>query len=349
MNRTLYFFIALAVFRLTAQDTSQCAQGMHEVLAGDYLHAQRSLWDCLASAASTGTQAQSATFYLTLTYRELKNYDAGLGKAEAALKQSPEDVDLLYLTAYLHYRRNQLKESMLLLSKAYRMEPNDWRIHQLFALNYIAFSMPDAVELELTKAISLNTSNAELHYQLARLYFSEEHYQKSIEEINRALAISPDYAKAYESLGLSYEALQDDKRAEENYRKAIDLDRKYRIKDEWPLIDYGSMLLRDDSPQASLPYLLAAVEINPSSPKGNYQAARAMRLLNRRIEAEKYFQRTIEADPTYTYAYYQLATLARERGDEERAAAMMQKYKLLIDNEAGNGTYNPSASAHMAR
>jgi tetratricopeptide (TPR) repeat protein len=311
MSHRIYFLILVAAFRLAAQDTSHCVQGMDQVRAGEYANAQLSLWDCLSLAARTGAQAHSATFYLTLTYRELKNYDPGLEKARAELKQSPENIDLLYLAAFLQYRRNDVKDSMLLLSKAYRIEPNDWRIHQLFALNYIAFSMPDAVELELTKAISLNPGNAELHYQLARLYFSQEHFEKSIEEINCALRISPDYPEAYESVGLSYEALQDDKRAEENYLKAIDLDRKHGIQDEWPLIDYGSMLLREESPQASLAYLLAAVEINPFSPKGNYQAGRAMRLLHRHLEAEKYFQRTVQADPSYTYAYYQLATLAR--------------------------------------
>ena len=74
-----------------------------------------------------------------------------------------------------------------------------------------------------------------------------------------------------------------------------------------------------------------------------------MRFLKRIEEAETYFQKTIEADPTYAYAYYQLATLLRERGDRQRAAALMAQYKTLIDREPHTGTYNPSAAAHAAR
>jgi hypothetical protein len=63
--------------------------------------------------------------------------DSGLSKANADLKQTPESVELPYLAAFLHYRRRESKDSMLLLSKAYKQTPDDWRIHQLFALNYI--------------------------------------------------------------------------------------------------------------------------------------------------------------------------------------------------------------------
>jgi tetratricopeptide (TPR) repeat protein len=344
LTRYTLLFLVLAVLPVFGQD-SPCTTGLNQVKSGDYGNGQASLWKCIESGASTETEA----FYLTLTYRTLKNYDSGLEKAESALKNFPEKVDLLYIAAFLHYRRNEAKDSMILLSRAYKKNPNDWRIHQLFALNYIVFRMPDAVEIELNKAIALNPKNAELHYQLGRLYFSEEHFERSIEEVNRAVTIAPDYPEAYDSLGLSYEALQDFQKAGDNYRKAIDLDRKHGIKDEWPLVDYGTMLFREESPQAALPYFIEALEINPLSAKANYQAGRATRSLKRYDEAAQYFQKAIDVDPSYTYAYYQLATLVQQKGDEKRAAMLMDKYKTLSDSNTGTGTYNPSAVAHMAR
>jgi tetratricopeptide (TPR) repeat protein len=330
MRSVILLFVVAA--SLNAQAPPSCQAGLDQVKSGDYLNAQASLWSCVES----GSGGPTHTFYLTLTYRELKNYDSGLSRANAALKQTPESVELLYLAAFLHYRKGESKDSMLLLSKAYKFAPNDWRIHQLFALNYITFKMNEAVEAELKKAIALNPTNAELEYQLGRLYFTLNWFDKSIEAMKRALAIVPDYPEVYDSLGLTYEALQDKKQAEESFAKAVELDRKHGIKDEWPLINYAKLLLfYDQSPQDSLPLLSQALEINPRSPEANYQMGRVMRALHRNAEAEKYFEKTIEYDPSFKYAYYQLGTLAQRRGDHARASFLLDHFRVL-NGENGN-------------
>jgi len=312
---------------LNAQSPPPCQAGLDQVKSGDYVSAQSSLWSCVESGSGNPTH----TFYLTLTYRELKNYDSGLSKANAALKQTPDSVEMLYLAAFLHYRRGENKDSMLLLSKAYKQAPNDWRIHQLFALNYITFKMNEAVEAELKKAIALNPTNAELEYQLGRLYFTLNWYDKSIAAMKLALAITPDYPEVYDSLGLTYEALQDVKQAEESFAQAIELDRKHGIKDPWPLINYAELLFDQESPKASLPLLNQALEIDPRSPDANYQMGRVMRALHRNAEAEKYFEKTIDADPSFANAYYQLGSLVQKRGDSARAAVLLDRFKVLTE------------------
>lgn len=345
MAASAILLLLTAISTAVIEPRASCIAGIEQAKRADYKSAQELLWECVLS----GGRKQTEAFYLGLTYRELKNYDAGLAKAQDVLKQAPENEDMLYLSAFLHYRKSETKESMIYLSRAYKIEPDDWRIHQLFALNYALFLMPDAVETELKAAIRLNPANAELHYQLGRFYFSEELFQDSIDEVNRALAIAPEYPQAYDSLGLAYEGLQDSQRAAENYRKAIELDRKYGKNDEWPLIDYGTLLLREESLEASVPYLKQALNINPRSPQANYQMGRAMRGLKHNAEAEEYFEKTIAADPQYSYAYFQLAALAKIRGDQVRASELMQTYKALMKRNAGTGTYNPAADARMAR
>jgi Tfp pilus assembly protein PilF len=268
----------------------------------------------------------------------LKNYDAGLSRTDAAMKRSPEDVDLLYLAAYLRYRRNETKDSMVLLSKAYRLAPKDWRLHQLFALNYISFDMLEAAKLSLFQAIALNPNNSELYYQLGRLYFTLNRFDDSMQAMKSALAILPDYPEVYDSLGLTYEALQDEKQAAENFAKAIELDRKRGIKDEWPLINYGTFLLRRELPQESLAFLAQALQFRPLSTKANYQMGRALRALRRNDEAEKYFEKAIQLDPSYSSAYYQLATLIRNRGDRDRATVLFAQFKALAEKEKKTGT-----------
>lgn len=311
---------------LNAQAPPACREGLDSVKNADYVSAQKALWTCVESASGNATD----TYYLTLTYRQLKNYDSGLSRANSDLKQTPDSVELLYLAAFLHYRRGENKDSMLILSKTYKLAPNDWRIHQLFALNYITFNMNEAVEAELKKAIALNPTNAELEYQLGRLYFTLNRFDRSIESMQRALAITPDYPEVYDSLGLTYEALQDGKQAEANFAKAVELNRKQGTKDEWPLINHAKALFfYEAAPQKSLPLLSQALEINPRSREANYQMGRVLRALHRDGEAEKYFEKTIELDPSFPHPYYELATLLQKRGENARAAVLMDRFKVL--------------------
>jgi tetratricopeptide (TPR) repeat protein len=336
MRSTICRIILIALMAASspgAVEPDPCQAGLDQFKAGDYATAQRTLSNCVESRHGSANHA----FRLALTYRSLKNYEAGLSRTNAALKQSPEDVDLLYLAAYLHYRRNETKDSMVLLSKAYKLAPNDWRLHQLFALNYISFEMHEEAKLSLVKAIALNPNYAELHYQLGRLYFTLNRFEDSIQAMKSALAIMPDYPEVYDSLGLTYEALQDAKRAAENYTKAIEIDRKRGIRDEWPLINYGTFLLHEESPLASLPFLSKALEFNPQSTKANYQMGRALCALKRNAGAEKYFEKTIQLEPSFSSAYYQLATLIRNRGDRERATVLMAQFKALVDKEEKTG------------
>jgi Tfp pilus assembly protein PilF len=322
-----------AALCLRAEDSALCREGLDQFSSGNYAAAQHLLSDCVESHQGNATHA----LYLALTYRSIKNYDAGLSRTNAALQRSPDDVDLLYVAAWLRYRRNETKDSMILLSKAYRFAPKDWRLQQLFALNYISFDMLDTAKVSLLQAIVLNPGNAELHYQLGRLQYTQNRFEDSLGSMKSALSIQPDYPDVYDSLGLTYEALRDDKKAAECYTRAIELNRHRGIRDEWPLINYGTFLIQRESPRESLPLLTQALQFNPASAKANYQMGRALRALGRKAEAEKYFEQAIQADPSFPSAYYALATLLRDRGDRARFKVLISQFTALVQKEKSSG------------
>ena len=83
MRSVILLFVVAA--SLNAQAPPSCQAGLDQVKSGDHVSAQSSLWSCVESGSGSPTH----TFYLTLTYRELKNCDSGLSKANADLKQTP--------------------------------------------------------------------------------------------------------------------------------------------------------------------------------------------------------------------------------------------------------------------
>jgi tetratricopeptide (TPR) repeat protein len=291
------------------------------------------LWECVLSGTGTADEA----YDLSLTYRELKNYDSGLARTNAALQQLPDNIDLLFLTAFLHYRRAENKDSMILLSKAYKVDAKDWRIHQLLALNYISFGMLEAAKLSLRQAIALNPRNAELRYQLARLYFELGSYVESIQASEQALAIVPEYPEVYHNLALCYEGNGNVELATANFEKAIELNRKYKRKDEWPLVDYAIYQRMRGLPDASLPLLKEALTINARSPKANFEMGVLLHDLKRDEEARKYLETAVSLDPCNARAIYELAVLTRLVGDSERADALLKRFKE-VNVPASQGT-----------
>jgi tetratricopeptide (TPR) repeat protein len=275
----------------------------------------------------SGQAKPEQAYQLALTYRAIRNYDAGLARTGSALAQSPDNVDLLFLAAYLHYRRNETKESMMLTSKAYKLAPKDWRIHQLFALNYISFNMLDPARLSLQQAISLNPGNPELYYQLARLYFTLGSYVDSIRVSKQGLALAPEYPEMYHNLALSYEGSGNAEQAEINFRKAIELDHVQRRQDEWPLIDFAAYQRMGGKPEESLSLLKEALTINPSSPKANYEMGELLRDKRRYSEAKGYLEKAMELDPCNARAVYGLALVSRTLGETERSANLFQRFK----------------------
>src|ERR1700704_2655122 len=77
----------MAASSLGAAEPDPCQAGLDQFKAGDFSAAQRSLTNCVESRHGNATHA----FHLALTYRSLKNYEAGLSRTDAALKQSPDD------------------------------------------------------------------------------------------------------------------------------------------------------------------------------------------------------------------------------------------------------------------
>jgi tetratricopeptide (TPR) repeat protein len=311
-------------------DAGSCARGEEAFAARRYAAAQEALWDCVRG----GSPDPQAAHHLALTYRETRNYDAGLRRADQALAQSGKSVDLLYLSAYLHFRMRRQDDSLRLLGEAYRINRVDWRVHQLFALNYVVLDVKDGALAEFQTAIALNPRNAELHYQLARFYHSENRIAESIEESNAALALFPGYPEAYENLGLCYEALSDKQRGVENFERAIAETEKLGLKNEWPFVSYAEFLIKQDEPEAAARALARALELNPASAKANYFMGRALRKLERSAEARMFLERAIKLDAVDPGAYFELGMLLMRLGDRAAAKPLLDRFQEINKSAA---------------
>ena len=103
-----------------------------------------------------------------------------------------------------------------------------------------------------------------IHYTLGgSLLFKKGLYREAIPEFAKAIELEPDFAPAYNGLGMSYAVLNDFERAEKNFRRVIELS---------PGIDQGYLNLGllyelKGEPSKALPLLEKALLLNPENPK----------------------------------------------------------------------------------
>jgi Flp pilus assembly protein TadD len=286
-----------------------------------YAAAQESLWGCVQA----GTTDREPGYLLSLTFRELKNYSAGMARAAAL----PDSVDKLYIRAYLQFRMGKARESCDTLEPAYRRDPDDWRVHQLYGLNYVVLDIKEGAEVSFTNAIRLNPRNAELWYLLARLYYTDNRPQESITASMEALKLVPEYPDVYSNIALCYEALADDAQAVTHFQRAIEFNRKLGRRDEWPLINYAAYLIKQGRPEPAVPVLGEALAMNEKSAKGHYLLGRALGKLGETTEARKHLETSLSLNDADASVHFELGMLLQRAGDREGARASLARFEAL--------------------
>jgi tetratricopeptide (TPR) repeat protein len=275
---------------------------------------------------TAGTQPRDRGYELVLTYRELKNYDDGFERLRGI---SWVTVDLLYVEAFLLFRTGAHRQSIDVLGRAYNLDPGDWRLHQMFALNYVVMEIPEGAAHEFQVAAGLNPGNAELWYQLARFFYWQNRFSESLVASEKALSLSPGYPEVHNNLALCYEALAQHEKVREHYEKAIELNRRINRTDEWPLLNYATFLMKGEQIEQSLAMIDRALVLNPESGRAYYLRGKALRKLDRLEDARQALCRSIDLEPNEPGAYYELAGLLRKLGDASGSKQLFEKFESL--------------------
>ncbi len=310
---------------LAAQTSSSCEAGSALFRSKDYGAAQGELWKCVLA----GAPSRDSGWLLAQTYRELKNYDDGFARLGRSRHADAPAVDLLYIEGFLQFRAGKHRESIDILGRGFQIDPKDWRIHQVFALNYVVLEIAEGALQELQVAIQLNPRNAELHYQLARFFYSQNRVTESVEASEKALALEPDYADVYTNLGLCHESLGEESKALLNYEKAVEITRRLQRPDEWPFLNHASFLIKRGETERSLALLADGLARNPNSGRAYYLRGKALRKLERLAEAKRDLERSIALDPKDPTPFYELGFLLRTLGDSAGSKRMFENFQTL--------------------
>lgn len=323
-----------------AQDA--CLEGRLMYRQRSYASAQDLLWTCWKQNVSSSTA--DVAYLLAQTFRELKNYEAGLGRLKNETA-SGRILDRLYLEGYLLFRMREHHRSIAVLHRGFKLNPADWRIHHLFALNFVVLNRRDAATHEFQTAIQLEPLNPELHYHLSRHYYTLNRFEPAINEAKQALVLAPDYVEAQTNLALCYQATGQMDAARREHEASVRLAEASRSPDEWPYLNYGEWLLSIGEASKALVMARQAIRAVPRSALAWAFSGKVNTSLRNYPEAKKELLEALKLDPDPAAPYYQLAMICRHMGDADSARLYLQEFAR---RKAHSNTQRQSFFEHAA-
>jgi len=248
------------------------------------------------------------------------------------LVEIPRDPEMITLLAEVRFDQGRYKEAMNLLDDATAIAGPSAKRETLRGLVAVLQNRLDLAETKFREATRLDPKYAFAHYYLSRLLYKQNHFSEAIRESNAAIGADPSLVRAYENLGLCYEAKQRIDEAEKWYGEAVRREKTGGRQTEWPSLDMASMLIRNNRIEEAKPHLLDALRLNPSNPESHFQMAILLEKSGDLQGALQELQKTLRLDPKKAEVHYRTARILQRLGREEEALQEFDQFKKTSES-----------------
>ena len=191
----------------------------------------------------------------------------------------------------------------------------------------------EEAEAVFLRLLDKHPGDAEGAYMLGRIYYEENRFSHAAAQFEKVLRLEPRNYKAYDNLGLSYEALGESDKAVQNYLAAIQLVETAHPDYDWPFANLASLLINQGDPGQGFDAAFTAAKRNPRSPRNFFLGGKALMMLGRHQEALRWLERSTLLDPSDSRPWYLLSQLHARLGDEESAQRAVAEFLNAKSNE----------------
>jgi tetratricopeptide (TPR) repeat protein len=253
-----------------------------------------------------------------------------------SLPAYPQQIEGLLSTARSQMVNGRLAECQRTLDKILAANPRDTTALKLKADAYYLAGQDAGAEGSLLKAIAIAPRDPELRYALGRIYYQESRADAAAEQFHEVLKLNPASYKAYDNLGLCYQALRRDSEAIAAFLKALDLVHDAHREYEWPYANFASFLIDRGDYEKAFELAAEASARNPNSARNLYLTGKALVKLAKFDLSVRWLQRAAKVDPDYPEAHYLLARVYGELGRTEERKLELQRFQQILAKKPQN-------------
>lgn len=155
-------------------------------------------------------------------------------------------------------------------------------------------------------------------------YMQQKAYERALFNLKRSLQAKPDFAPAYNVLGLLYQKLGDMVEAEKNFKTSL----KYDPSDSSTYNNYGQFLCSNQRyEEAETEFMNAANNPLYQTPEIALTNAGLCSMNNDPDKAENYFKLALKKNPDFPRALIQMSEIEYNQNQFEAAYQYMERYK----------------------
>ncbi len=258
------------------------------------------------------------------TLEKLDKRQQAIEAYRAAIELDPNDAKTLCLLAVQLQFEGQPNESRELLTSALKLRPNDPSL--LFHLgNALTDQSQYAEALETYQAAARSDGkSAGIHYNIGHVLSLLERWQESIDAFKQAIALAPNYVKAYVEMGIAQVRFGDEAAAEQTLRRCVEIDGQV-----WePLVGLGDLLASQDRVDEAIEVYERAAAIAEN--KSVYRLGLIYARLGRLTEAAERLEQAHELSPRDVQTLKFLGMVQWRRDDLEQAE---RAFRMVIELE----------------
>jgi tetratricopeptide (TPR) repeat protein len=251
----------------------------------------------------------------------------------AAIEREPKSQQLLKVLGHVFLLDRKPLNAAIALKKAEALGPLDNEARFRLALAYVALQRGDWARPELERLTASDPGNVVYAYWLGRLDYDAGRYAAATERLQRVVSRDPAFMRAYDNLGLCYEALNQPEQAIPMYRQAIALNRSAPQKSPWPPLNLGILLRHRGEAAEAEALFREAIGYDAAFAQAHYQLGVVLEQQDRPDDAASELTRAAEADRSYAEPHYALARIYRRQGRKADADRALATFRRLHDTQ----------------
>jgi tetratricopeptide (TPR) repeat protein len=247
----------------------------------------------------------------------------------AEIERTPKPVDLLKMLAGVFMNAHKPLNAAIALKKAETYGPLDAATRMQLALAYISMKRGDWARPELERLAGEDPANPGYASWLARLDYDSGRYAAAIDRLETVVQREPSFIRAYDNLGLCYEALNQNDEAVRQYREAIRRIRETGESWPWPFVNLGILLKNQGQIGEAEALFNEALAADPAFAPALYHLGTVLEGSDRTEAAVQALVRAAAANPAYAEPHFALARIYRRQGRTAEADAELATFQRL--------------------